>query len=220
MIVSPKFPPSKSGSFSEHSSDSIFSPSKENRDPDTPPVDPTIAKLKELFQVLPIAENKNEIVDSLVFLLKGLNFEYFKEIIEFHGIDLLKKLLMAAQYRFLGAHEILFQRKDQAFQCYVVLSGKVGCYMDDINVIRRRLKRVIRKRQKNSDQVENILRNIKEISEYTPGEMIGEHAILSDVLEKHMMTAIAKEDCYLLYYHKDTYQNIVCKKTTFLNVLN
>ena len=157
--------------------------------------------------------HSNENIENMLNLLKDFGLEFFQEIIEFHGVDLMKELIKIMEYKFLPANEILFQKKEIANYCYVILEGKIGCYMNDIKVIQRRLKRQIRRKKKTTLDLENKMRNITEISEYSKGEMIAEFAILTDGLEKHALTSISKEDCYFLSFEKNSYRNVVC---TFL----
>ena len=145
----------------------------------------------------------------MIELIKTLELEFFEEILEFHGVDLLKELINIMDYKFLQANEILFQKKTVANFCYVILEGNIGCYINDINLIKRRLKKKIRHKQSNESP--DIKRNITEISDYSKGEIIAEYAILSDGSEKHSLTAITKENCYLICFEKNSYRNTVCK---------
>ena len=121
----------------------------------------------------------------------------------------MKELITIMEYKFLKAHEVLFQKKEIANYCYVLLEGKIGCYMNDIKIIQSRLKRQIRRKTRAAD-LDKQMRNITEISEYSKGEMIAEFAILTDGLEKHALTSISKEDCYFLCFEKNSYRNVVC----------
>lgn len=149
--------------------------------------------------------------------MKDFDLEFFQEIIEFHGIDLMKELITIMEYKFLKTNEILFQKKDIANYCYVLLEGKIGCFMSDIKVIQRRLKRKVKRKKATTHDLDNKMRNIMEISEYSKGEIIAEFAILSDGLEKHTLTSISKEDCHLLCFEKNSYRNVV--RMFFIKIL-
>jgi len=144
-------------------------------------------------------------------LFKSLRLEFFEEILEFDGIDLMKDLINIMDYKFLQGNEILFKKKEIVNFCYILLEGNIGCYMNDINLIQRRLQKKIKRKKYKNSETENKMKNIKEISDYSTGEMIAEYSILSERLEKHSLTAIAKEDCHLLSFEKNRYRNTVCK---------
>ena len=144
-------------------------------------------------------------------MFKSHRLEFFEEILEFDGVDLMKDLINIMDYKLLQANEILFKKKEIANFCYVLLEGNIGCYMNDIRLIQRRLKKQIKRKKRHNSETENKMKNISEISDYSIGEMIAEYAILSDGLEKHSLTAIAKENCHLLCFEKNSYRNTVCK---------
>lgn len=145
----------------------------------------------------------------LIFLLKSFDLEFIEEIIEFHGIDLLEQLINIMDYKFLKADEILFQKKEIANFCYLLLDGKIGCCMNNIDMINSRLKKK-KRGKKRENNLNNIMKNLSEISDYSKGEIIAEFQVLSEEAEKYSLTSICKEDCHLICFPKELYKNIVC----------
>lgn len=180
-------------------------------------------QISSLITLLNAKTKETSAISSIIFLLKGLDLDYFEEILEFHGQKLLETLISESEYHFFKQNEVVFVKKQPVSHCFVLLYGKIAGFIEDFNVISKRLRRMVQKTSENSENLNNyagILRNSKEIAEFSPGEMLAEYAVLSENLEKHSFSAVCKQDSHVICFEKQKYRDIVCKIRVFFNILS